>query len=112
MVVHRAHRVTAGHQLGMHRIHGLAVLEVKSEVGTSRGVRRTEQGHPIAGHRRLQVGPVGRIPGELKSEGLIEGLGTLHVGHPEGYMAKAMDGGRSHGAVDHCRHSPAMGWRW
>jgi hypothetical protein len=93
--------MAAGQQLGMHRIDGGAILEVEGEVGAGRLVVGAEQGDAVAGERRLQVGPVGRIPGELQAKGRVEGLGPFHVAHPERHVAKAMDSGRGHGGVDH-----------
>jgi hypothetical protein len=63
-------------------IAGGAVGKVEGEMGASRGVRRAEQGHPVTGFGRLEVGPVLRLPGHPQAQGLIESAGPLHVLDP------------------------------
>jgi len=69
-------------QLTMDRIKGGAVGKVEGEMGASCGVRRAEQGHPVTGLGRLEVGPVLRLPGHPQAQGLIESAGPLHVLDP------------------------------
>ena len=70
---------------------------MESKMGPGSFVTRAEQGQARAGPRPLQIGPIGCIPAELQAQGDIEGLGPLHVLHPQCHMAKVMNSSRNHG---------------
>jgi hypothetical protein len=56
-------------------------------MGAGSLVGRTQQGHAIAGFRRLQIGPIFSLPGQSQSKGAVKGNGTFHVFDPKSDVA-------------------------
>ena len=104
-----AQAVARSGQLGMDGIHLRAALEMKGEMGAGGLVGRTQQGHTIAGFRRLQIGPIVRFPGEPQAQQLIKSHRPGHVLHTQSHMAQPVDRCRCHGGwFDHGLHSRAL----
>jgi hypothetical protein len=109
VVVHGAAAMAPGHQLVAGLVDGGAVLEMEREVRARRPVGGAEQGDALPALGPLQIAPILGLPGEAQAKSGIEGLGPLHVPHPQGHMAKAMNSGRRHGGGDCWSHSLAGG---
>jgi hypothetical protein len=82
-----ADAVARGGQLGVDGIHLGTALEMEGEMGAGGLVGRTQQSHAIAGFRRLQIGPILRLPSQSQPKGAVKGNGTLHVFDPKGDVA-------------------------